>query len=100
MSFSALINRLDGAVMQHLSDGTCSYQGVSFLSENAGYILDQDHEVYDDNQVAQRVTTVCIEVKHLPSASRIGDQIITAGRTWKVQQTLEDDGHLRRLYVT
>lgn len=62
-------------------------------------VIQKDWEVMDDDQVAMRVTTVCIMARDV-SKSRQGDQVITPGRTWTVQQILEDDGHVRRLWVS
>lgn len=99
MSFADHANRLDEAVMQHLGDGTCTYTGAGFVAKDIGHILDRSHEVYDENQLAQRVTAISVMVADVPT-SRQGDTITTASRTWTVQQVLEDDGYLRRLYVT
>lgn len=63
-------------------------------------ILDHDYEVYvDDEQLPQRVTTICVQVSDVPE-SRRGDTILRAGKTWRVSETLEDDGYERRLAVT
>lgn len=99
MSFADLTGRLDEAVMQHLGDGLCTYQGAAFIAQDIDHILDRDHEVYGEDQVAMRVTSISVLVSDVPT-SRQGDTIATAARTWNVQQVLEDDGHLRRLYVT
>lgn len=99
MSFSDHADRLDEAVMRHLGDGPCTYQGSGFVAQGAPHILDRDWEVYDENQVAMRVTTVSVWASSVPE-SRQGDQVITADRTWTVQQILEDDGYMRRLWVS
>lgn len=62
-------------------------------------ILDRDFEVMDEDQVAMRVTTISVQVS-LVATSRQGDSIALPGRTWTVQQILEDDGHIRRLWVS
>ncbi|MES3674606.1 hypothetical protein QC589_01480 [Halomonas elongata] len=99
MSFQDHLDRLDEAVMTHLSDGTCDYQGSSSSASGVRYMLDHDFEVYDENQVAMHVTTVSVHVNDV-ATSRQGDQIVTPSRSWTVQQILEDDGHLRRLWVS
>lgn len=62
-------------------------------------IVEHGFEVYDENQVAMRVTTVSVLVADVLN-SRQGDEIVTEKRTWRVQQTLEDDDHVRRLWVS
>ncbi|WP_311949248.1 head-tail joining protein [Halomonas piscis] len=95
MAFSDHSRRLTQAVSIHLWDGLCQYNGTPGVVHQ----LEKDWEVMDDDQVAMRVTTICIMVKDV-AKSRQGDQIITPGRTWTVQQVLEDDGHVRRLWVS
>lgn len=75
------------------------YQGAAVAASGILAILDRNFEAHDDDQVALRITTVSVRVAEVPSSSR-GDQIDIAGRTWAVQEILEDDGHIRRLYVT
>ena len=99
MSFADLNHRLSEAVMTHLHDGDCQYQGSGVTHTDVRYALDVDFEVYDQDQVAMRVTTISVQISQVPS-SKQGDQIITPSRTWTVQQTLEDDGYLRRLWVS
>lgn len=99
MSFANLSDRLHEAVMTHLHDTRADYQGASATAADIRVILDRDWEVHDQDQVAMRVTTVSVRVADVASSQQ-GDQIITADRTWTVQQTLEDDGHLRRLWVS
>lgn len=84
--------------MSHLADGTCTYRGAT-LTEDIAYILEHDFEVYDDDQVAMRVTTVSVWSSEIGKTS-MGDTIETPDRTWRVQQILEDDGHVRRLWVS
>ncbi|MDT8895477.1 hypothetical protein RSO41_12505 [Halomonas sp. I1] len=99
MSFQDHIDRLDEAVMTHLSDGTCDYQGSVSSAQGVPHILEHDFEVQDDDQVAMHVTTVSVWVSDV-ATSRQGDKIITPSRTWTAQQILEDDGHMRRLWVS
>ncbi|SHK53786.1 head-tail joining protein [Halomonas caseinilytica] len=99
MSFQDHLDRLDEAVMTHLSDGTCDYQGSASSATGIPYMLDHDFEVDDENQVPMHVTTVSVQVSDV-ATSRQGDQIVTPSRTWDVQQILEDDGHMRRLWVS
>lgn len=99
MPFDDYTGRLNEAVMSYLGDGAGTYHGVGFTATEARYILDRDFEVYDEDQVAMRVTSLSVEVAVVPS-SRQGDSFVTADRTWTVQQILNDDGQLRRLWVT
>jgi hypothetical protein len=100
MSFGDHLNRLNEAVVNHLTDGLCTYQpkGGAALVE-IPYQLDLSHEVYDQDQVAMRVATILVPVERVPSSGQ-GDTIALSNRTWTVQQTLEDDGYWRRLWVS
>lgn len=99
MAFADHLDRLDGAVMTHLGDGPCTYQGAGFVASGIEHILERDFEAQDDDQVAMRVTTISVRLSDVVT-SRQGDTLVTPARTWTVQQILEDDGHMRRLYVT
>ena len=98
--FGQYANRLNEAVVNNLSDGLCTYQpkGGAALVE-IPYQLDLSHEVYDQDQVAMCVATILVPVERV-AASGQGDTIALANRTWTVQQTLEDDGYWRRLWVS
>ena len=100
MSFGDHLNRLNEAVVNHLTDGLCTYQprGGAALVE-IPYQLDLSHEVYDQDQVAMRVATILLPVERVPE-SRQGDTVAVPGRTWRVQQVLEDDGQWRRVWVS
>ena len=99
MRFQDHLDRLDGAVMTHLADGVGDYQGAAANAAGIPYMLDHGFEVYDDDQVAMHVTTISVHVGDVVT-SRQGDQFVTPSQTWTVQQTLEDDGHIRRLWVS
>lgn len=98
--FDQYASRLNEAAMQHLSDGQATYtpsSGPALLE--VPYQLDLSHEVYDQDQVAMRVATILLPVERVPE-SRQGDTIALPGRTWRVQQVLEDDGQWRRVWVS
>ena len=98
--FGDYLSRLNEAVITHLSDGLCTYQpAVGVVTLDVPYQLDLSYEVYDQDQVAMRVATVLVPVEKVP-ASKQGDQIVLPDRTWTVQQSLEDDGDWRRLWVS
>lgn len=120
MSFADLNRRLNEAVMTHLSDDLADYehQGAVTASQ-IRVILDRDYEVYDENQVAMHIATVSVMVQDVPRSQQ-GDVIIMPADGWlssrywgnpdfwaevpkqrrRVQQILEDDGHMRRLWVS
>ncbi|AIA76229.1 hypothetical protein FF32_15710 [Halomonas campaniensis] len=100
MNFGDHLNRLNEAVVNHLTDGLCVYQtkGGAALVE-IPYQLDLSHEVYDQDQVAMRVATILVPVERVPSSGQ-GDTVALPGRTWRVQEVLEDDGYWRRLWVS
>ncbi|XKE45749.1 hypothetical protein LG302_00990 [Halomonas organivorans] len=75
------------------------YQGAEVTAEGIQVVIDRDWEVYDQDQVAMRVTTISVLVTDVPT-SKQGDQIVLPSRTWTVQQILEDDAHERRLWVS
>lgn len=75
------------------------YQGSGFTANGVLAIKDDSFEVYDQDQVAMRVTTFSVQVTDV-ATTRQGDMIMLPNRTWKVQQILEDDGRVRRLWVS
>ncbi len=75
------------------------YQGAGFTANSVMAIKDDSFEVYDQDQVAMRVTTMSVQNRDV-ATSRQGDRIVTPSRTWIVQQILEDDGHVKRLWVS
>jgi len=99
MSFNDHMAALDGAVMTHLGDGLCDYQGAAVTANGIEHILDESFEVYDENQIPMRVRTISVLVADVPE-SRSQDVIELPDRSWTVQQVLEDDGHIRRLWVS
>lgn len=74
------------------------YTGSTTASQ-VPVILDRDFEVMDEDQVAMRVITISVQVSDVAS-SRQGDTVTLGARTWTVQQILEDDGFIRRLWVS
>ncbi|WP_278369512.1 head-tail joining protein [Vreelandella titanicae] len=76
-----------------------AYQGSESSSPELYVVLDRGYEVYDQDQVAMHVTTISVLVADV-ATSRQGDTIAVPGRTWTVQQILEDDGFERRLWVS
>ena len=99
MGFSDHMASLDLAVMTHLGDGLCDYQGADVTASGIEHIFDEAFEVYDENQIPMRVRTISVLVADV-SESKSQDTIVLPGRTWTVQQILEDDGHIRRLWVS
>lgn len=75
------------------------YQGNGYTASGVLAIKDDSFEVYDQDQIAMRVTTISVQSADVPT-SRQGDRIATPSRTWTVQETLDDDGHVRRLWVS
>lgn len=76
-----------------------AYQGSESSSPELYVVLDRGYEVYDQDQVAMHVTTISVLVADV-ATSRQGDTITLPGRTWTVQQIIEDDGFERRLWVS
>lgn len=73
---------------------------VGVLIPEIWVLLDRDWESYsDDQQLAGRITTICVMVADVAQTSQ-GDTILCPGKTWLVEQIVEDDGHIRRLWVT
>ncbi|MFS8174984.1 hypothetical protein [Vreelandella titanicae] len=63
-------------------------------------VLERNWEPYsDDQQLAGRINTISVMVADVPS-SKQGDTIQVPGKTWIVEEIIEDDGHVRRLWVT
>lgn len=98
------MSRFDDEVRQDLPEiyadagDPADYAGSTTASQIL-VILDRDFEVQDEDQVAMRVVTISVMVADV-ATSRQGDTIVLPGRTWTVQQILEDDGHTRRLWVS
>jgi len=98
--FGDHLSRLNEAVVTHLCDGLCSYvPSIGGPLLDVPYQLDLSYEVYDQDQVAMKVATVLVPVESV-AVSKRGDTITLPNRTWTVQQTLEDDGEWRRLWVS
>lgn len=76
-----------------------AYHGSEASAPELHAVVDKGFEVYDQDQVAMRVTTISVRVADV-ATSRQGDTIALPGRTWTVQQILEDDGYERRLWVS
>jgi hypothetical protein len=98
--FARATARANRVFMDRLSDGHATYtpaSGPALLE--VPYQLDLSHEVYDQDQVAMRVATILLPVERVPE-SRQGDTVAVPGRTWRVQQVLEDDGQWRRVWVS
>ncbi|WKD26591.1 hypothetical protein NDQ72_10945 [Halomonas sp. KG2] len=92
------------------SDMTSIFQDAGFLADyqiTGGavllgklVVLDRNWEPYsDDQQLAGRINTISVMVADVPSSNQ-GDTIQAPGKTWIVEEVLEDDGHVRRLWVT
>jgi|GEM_PF-1762769 hypothetical protein len=62
-------------------------------------VLDRNYEVYDDDQIARRVTVIAVLVAQVPVSER-RDTIERDGQTWQVHQVLDDDGFERVLEVS
>ena len=107
MAFGDHLSRMDAAIVTHLTDGKGEYISGPASEYIAGsssipdvpYLLDRDYQIYDDNQLPQVITTISIPSNAI-ERSRAGDRFIVGGKEWKIHQTLEDDGHWRRLYVS
>lgn len=98
--FDQYANRLNEAVVNHLSDGLATYtpaNGPALLE--VPYQLDLSFEIYDQDQVAMRVATILVPVDQVATSGQ-GDTIALPNRTWRVQQVLEDDGQWRRVWVS
>lgn len=90
--------RADEASIFTEAGDLADYQGAESHAD-IFVVIDHGFEVMDEDQVAMRVTTISVRVLDVPK-SRQGDKITASGRTWTVQQILEDDGHVRRLWVS
>ena len=95
------------------------YQGQGFTVEQLQAVIERDFVIYDQDQLPQRVVAIEVQVADVPRSHQ-GDTVVTLAddwrdkrlwayddywsqapkRTWTVQQILEDDGLIRRLYVT
>lgn len=96
--FGRALERLNQVGMARLADSVGDYAGAS-TATGIALMIDRDFEVYNEDQVAMRVVTISVLVSDVPT-SRQGDTIATTERAWTVQQILEDDGHMRRLWVS
>lgn len=96
--FGRALARLHRLGHARTADVQGDYTGAS-TAPGIDLHFDSSYVVYDENGLAQRVTAISVLVVDVPE-SRQGDRIALPGRTWEVQQILEDDGHVRRLYVS
>ena len=99
MSFGDHLSRMDAAIVTHLTDGQGVYIAGATSIPDTPYLLDRDYQIYDDNQLPQVINTISIPSSVIDK-SRAGDRFVVGGKEWKIHQTLEDDGHWRRLYVS
>jgi hypothetical protein len=96
--FSDALNRLSQAVRERLSDTRGNYVSPSATYADVPLIIDRAFELYREEQLAERVTTISVLCADIPTSSS-ADVIETPERSWRVYQILEDDGQLRRLRV-
>ena len=96
------IERITARVGQRvMSQGRATYEGARVpngRAEGITAVLDRDYELFDEDQVAIRVSVMSIEVQQVPESQQ-GDVIIRPGERWTVGPTIEDDGHMRVVRV-
>lgn len=90
----------NGAFRAFGADELATYSyGAGGSVPNVRAVLDRDIEIYDEDQLPLRVTTISVPVKAVPKSQR-GDSIVMDGRTWHVNRILDDDGYHRVIEVT
>lgn len=100
MGFRDLNDRLNEAVISHLSDGTAIYHTVGGETrQNVPYELDLSYQVYAEGEdLPQSIKTVEVPVSVVPKF-KMGDRIEFDGKRWELLQVVEDDGAFRRLEI-
>lgn len=91
--------RTDEAAIFAEAGDLADYQGADVSASDIYVVVDKAFEIYDADQLAMRVTTISVRSADVARVSQ-GDTIKLPPRTWVVQQILEDDGHVRRLWVS
>ncbi|WP_437881029.1 hypothetical protein [Pseudomonas sp. LRF_L74] len=99
--FGSLVDDMDDAVMDSLSDDCanyCSRTGV-LIAEGIPVIIDKDVERVDEvAQAIDRVRTHTVQKRFLDPFDRQG-YFEVAGKAWHIDGIQADDGHMITLYV-
>jgi len=97
--FDQYANRLNEAVVKHLSDGLCTYHPANGPDvPDVPYQFDNEFEVIDENGIGRRVKTLLLPVAVVGDVDRRAEFTVE-GKRWRYNGPVEDDGAFVRIEV-
>ena len=97
--FDQYANRLNEAVVKHLSDGLCTYHPANGPDvPDVPYQFDNEFEVIDENGIGRRVKTLLLPVAMVGDVDRRAEFTVE-GKRWRYNGPVEDDGAFVRIEV-
>lgn len=97
--FDQYANRLNEAVVKHLSDGLCTYHpGTGPDVLDVPYQFENEFEVIDENGIGRRVKTLLLPVAMVGDVDRRAEFTVS-GKRWRYNGPVEDDGAFVRIEV-
>lgn len=98
--FGDHLNRLNEAVINHLSDGLCTYHpGAGGDVTGVPYQLNLSYETFDEQDFTVRVTALTVPKGQVGDVDR-RDEFTVGERRWRYGRLLEDDGAFVTIEVT
>jgi len=97
--FDQYANRLNEAVVKHLTDGLCTYHPDNGPDvPDVPYQFDNEFEVIDENGIGRRVKTLLLPVAVVGDVDRRAEFTVE-GKRWRYNGPVEDDGAFVRIEV-
>jgi hypothetical protein len=97
--FDQYANRLNEAVVKHLTDGLCTYHPATGPDvSDVPYQFDNEFEVIDENGIGRRVKTLLLPVAMVGDVDRRAEFTVE-GKRWRYNGPVEDDGAFVRIEV-
>ncbi len=98
--FDQYANRLNEAVVKHLSDGLCTYHPANGPDvPDVPYQFDSTFETFDENGMGRRVRNVLLPVAMVGQFDHQRSEVTLNGKRWLCAGMLEDDGAFVRIEV-
>ena len=98
--FDQYANRLNEAVVKHLSDGLCAYHPANGPDvPDVPYQFDSTFETFDENGMGRRVRNVLLPVAMVGQFDHQRSEVTLNGKRWLCAGMLEDDGAFVRIEV-
>ncbi|RUR51523.1 hypothetical protein [Vreelandella populi] len=98
--FDQYAHRLNRAVIDHLSDGLCTYHPENGADvADVPYQLNLSFETFDEQGFTVRVTAITVPKEWVGDVGRLAAFTVGA-RRWKYNRPIEDDGAFVTIEVT